>query len=1100
MIRLPFACFVWVCAFAAASWAQTDARLLRWPDVSATQIVFVYAGDIWIVDRIGGEATRLSSPKGEESYPRFSPDGSTIAFSANYDGNTDIYTMPVTGGVPARLTHHPSTDRMVEWRPDGDAILYATGMTSGKSVFNQLYTVSTTGGLPAKLPMPYGEFGSYSPDGNTLAYMPIDVEFRTWKRYRGGRAPDIWLFNLQDLTSQRMTQDIANDSMPMWHDGKVYFTSDRDDNKRTNIWVHDPETGSTTQVTYFGDFDVRFPSMGPDSIVFENGGQLYLLELPGYTQTTVSIHAVTDKATLKPRAESVAKALRSAEISPAGKRAVFEARGDLFSVPAAHGPVLNLTHSPGSADRYPAWSPDGKNLAYWSDREGEYALILRAWETGAEEAILSPGPGYRYRPQWSPDSKKIAFVDQTMRLFVLALDTREAKEIDQGLYWSHPDLEAYRVSWSGDSRWLAYHRETDNQRPALFVHDTQTGEAHQLTSGFHVDTFPAFDPGGKYLYFLTTRSLSPIYSDFDNTWIYTNSTQLAALPLRKDVPSPLAPRNDFEGDKKKDRDKKGDETEDGASEEKDADAGEKGEAKGDEEEKPVEPVAIDFDGMEGRVVILPPKPGNFGPMAAVKGKIVYQRTPRTGSDSEENPIFYYDLEEREEKKILDHVTGFRPAAGGGKLLAWKDNDYSIVEIKEGQKLDKKLPTGGLEASVDPLPEWRQLFAEAWRIERDFFYDPNMHGVNWPEMRRRYGALIEQCSTRWDVNFLLGELISELNAGHTYRGGGDLETPLERQVGLLGADYTLENNAYRIAHIVRGAAWDSEVRSPLDRPGVDVREGDYLLAVNGVPLDPSQDPWAAFQGLAGVTVELIVNASPAMEGARKVLVETLSSEYRLRNLEWIEGMRKRVDEASGGKIGYVYVPDTGTNGQTELIRMYLAQSNKEGLIIDERFNSGGQIPDRFVELMNRPVSSYWGVRDGRDWVWPPSTHLGHKAMLINGWAGSGGDAFPFFFRQAGLGPLIGTRTWGGLIGISGTPPLLDGGNVTAPTFGIYSTDGEWIIEGHGVDPDIEVVDDPSVIAGGGDPQLERAVAEVLARIEADPRVHPAKPAYPIRSGR
>jgi len=499
-------------------------------------------------------------------------------------------------------------------------------------------------------------------------------------------------------------------------------------------------------------------------------------------------------------------------------------------------------------------------------------------------------------------------------------------------------------------------------------------------------------------------------------------------------------------------------------------------------------------------VVLPPKAGRYDDLAAVSGKLLYRRLPRSGSGEEKSPVIYYDLEKREEKTILDDADQAVLAAKGEKMLVRKKTDYAIIDVKEGQKLDKKLATGSLETLIDPVAEWRQIFNDAWRLERDYFYDPGMHGVAWNVMKQRYGALLKDAVTRWDVNYVIGELISELNASHTYRGGGDTEKSEQRGVGYLGADFALENGAYRLKKIYDGAAWDSEVRSPLKQPGVNVKEGDYLLAVNGLPLDPSLDPWAAFEGLADKPVMLTVNDKPSKEGAREVLVQTLASEARLRNLAWIESNRKKVDAATDGKVGYIYVPDTGRGGQTELVRQFRGQINKTALIIDERFNSGGQIPDRFIELLNRPLDNFWGVRDGKDWTWPPVANQGPKVMLINGWSGSGGDCFPYYFQKAGLGPLIGTRTWGGLIGITGTPPLIDNGSVSVPTFGIYSAKGEWIIEGYGVDPDIKVVDDPALMAKGGDPQLERAIDEILRLLKKNPPPQVKKPKYPMRAGR
>lgn len=1073
--------------------AQIDARLLRYPAVSSNHIAFVYGGDIWIVPKSGGTAHRLTSAKGEESFPRFSPDGSTIAFTGNYDGNEDLYTIPVTGGQPRRVTHHPAPDRMVAWYPDGRSILYATSMTSEKDRFNQLYRVSAEGGFPEKLPLPYGEFGSISPDGKTLAYTPSTRDFRTWKRYRGGLTQDIWLFDLEKLTARNLTADESNNSHPMWHGSTLYFLSDRGANQRYNIWAYDLRSEQFRQVTNFSNHDVTFPSIGPSEIVFENGGRLYLLDLATEQTREVEVQVVTDEATLRPRVARVGNRIQNGGISPTGKRAVVEARGEIFTIPAEHGVSVNLTRSSGYAERYPAWSPDGSSIAYWSDRTGEYELTIRPADgSGEERTVTRLGPGYRYRPHWSPDGKWIAFIDQAMRIHLVEVATGKVREIDQANYFMHGQLEAFSLSWSADSRWLAYGRDLESRTSAVFIYDTREGKLHQVTSGFYSASSPAFDPEGNYLYFLTDRSFAPVYSDFDNSWIYPNSTVIAAVPLRPDVPSPLAPRNDEEPVRVAGGDAGGK----GSASSSKGSGGAGASANGSAAAPA--PVEIDFREFERRAVILPPRPGNYRGLSATAGQVIYIRLPRTGATGEQAAIVAYDLKERAEKTIVDNVLGYALSADGKKLLVRSRAGLSIIDARPGQKLDKTLATAGLETTVDPRAEWRQIFNDAWRFQRDFFYDPGMHGVDWQAMRERYGALLEDASTREDVNFVLGELIGELNASHTYRSGGDLEQADRRGVGLLGVDFALENGAYRIARIIDGAAWDSEVRSPLSRPGVDVREGDYILAVNGTPLDPTLDPWAAFQGLAGQTVALTVNSRPTMEGARTVLVETLASEARLRNLAWIDANRRRVEEATGGRVGYIYVPDTGVNGQNELVRQFYGQAHKEALIIDERFNSGGQIPDRFVELLNRPITNYWAVRDGRDWQWPPVAHNGPKVMLINEWSGSGGDAFPFYFKEAGLGPLIGKRTWGGLIGISGAPTLVDGGSVTVPTFAIYSNSGEWIIEGHGVEPDIEVEADPARLARGEDPQLERAIAEIKRMLDRNPPKRPERPAYPDRT--
>jgi len=1061
--------------------AQIDARMFRYPDVSRTHIAFVYAGDIWIVPKAGGTASRLSSPAGEEQMPRFSPDGSQIAFSGNYDGNTDVYVVPAMGGTPQRVTYHPGTDRLLDWTPDGKRLLFASGRESGTGRFNQLYLVDVAGGLPDKLPVPYGEFGALSADGRQLAYTPKDRSFRTWKRYRGGMAPDIWVLDLRTLDARNVSDDAANDEHPMWHGQTLYFLSDRGPENRHNLWKVDLASGQMQQVTRFTDADVTWPAIGPQDIVFQAGGRLYLLDLATEQQREVPVTVVTDLATLRPRTENVSRLLQWAHISPQGKRAVVQARGDLFTLPAEHGPALPLTRSSGVAERYPAWSPDGKQIAYWSDRSGEYELMVRSADgSGDERAVTALGAGYRYAPFWSPDSKQIAFLDHAQVIRILDVESGRLTPVDTGRTWLHPQREGIEFAWSADSRWLAYSRDLPTGNGVILLFDTQAGARHQVTSGYYNDFGPAFDPDGKYLYYHSNRNLDVVYSDLDATWVYPNATTLVAVPLRADVASPLAPRSDDE--KAEETDKAG----------KAAKAGETG--KTGETDKAV---AIDLDGFEARGVMLPATPGNYGALRGVSGKLVFLRFPRTGSGEQNATLAYYDLTEREEKTILSPVSQYEISADGKKVLVGSRGQWAIVDLKPAQKMDKRLATAGLESEIDPRAEWREVFTDVWRTYRDVFYDAQLHGLDWNAQREHYGALLDDAVTRWDVNFVIGELIGEISASHTYVGGGDLETPRGRRVGLLGVDWAVDRGAYRIARIVRTAPWDLETRSPLAEPGVAVHEGDYVLAVNGIPLDIRRDPYAAFEGLAGVTVRLTVNDRPSLDGARQVLVETLTSESRLRNLAWIEANRQKVAQATNGRVGYIYVPNTAVFGQTELVRQFNSQMLKDGLIIDERWNGGGQLADRFIEKMNREVVTRIYFRNGATQTVPGVNHLGSKVMLINGWAGSGGDAFPWFFQTLHVGPVIGERTWGGLVGPATGHQTIDGGFYTAPPGRLYGPDGKWFAEGHGIDPDIPVVDDQGAMAKGGDPQLEAGIAEVMRLIEANPVRLPERPAFERR---
>ncbi|MBS3819086.1 PD40 domain-containing protein, partial [bacterium] len=743
--------------------AQVNARLFRYPDVSETHICFVYADDIWIVPKTGGTAHNLSSPQGEESFPRFSPDGERIAFTGNYDGNKDIYVIPSQGGVPHRVTYHGQTDRMLDWYPQGNHLLFASSRKSGRQRFNQFYRVSSKGSLPQKLPLPYAEFGMLSSDAQVLYYIPISRDFRTWKRYRGGMAPDIWRFDLETYESKRITQDPANDTQPMVKNGKLYFLSDRGPHKRYNIWVYNPQSGEFRQLTHFKEFDIHFPAIGPQDIVFEAGGEMYLFNLQSEELERVSIQVVTDRSTMKPQRVSVSKHIRHGDISPHGERVLLEARGEIFSLPSEHGAVVNRTQSSGTAERYPTYSPDGKHVAFWSDRSGEYQLVLQSTQDPQEsQTLTSFSSGFRYRSYWSPDSTKLAFIDKAMTIYIYDIEEEKLEKVDQGLWMTQGALERFSASWSPDSRWLAYSRGLDNRHDAVFLYDTNKDKRYQLTSGYYIDSQPVFDTQGKYLYFFTSRTFRPIYSDVDNSFIYPNTTNIAAVPLTPDIESPLAPRNDTV----------------------EAKTEEKGEEEKEEKETP-EPVQINIQNFEKRVVVLPPKAGNYRQLSSAKGKIIYTQRPRTGSAEKKSQLKYFDLEEREEKTILGDVDGYRISSDRKKLLAWKKNTYAVVEVKPKQKLDKPLNIKEMEMDLNPPKEWQQIFDEAWRLCRDYFYDPHMHGVDWEAMKEHYQALLDDAVTRSDVNFVIGELIAELNSSHTYRGGGDIERGPRKKVGYLG---------------------------------------------------------------------------------------------------------------------------------------------------------------------------------------------------------------------------------------------------------------------------------------------------------------------------
>jgi len=1064
------------------SQAQINAGLFRFPDVSKTQIVFTYSNDLWIVSKDGGKASKLSSPQGVESYPKFSPDGKTIAFSANYDGNYDIYTLPSEGGVSFRITYHGMSDRMVDWYPDGQSLLFASKRESEKERFNKFFKISATGGIAEKLPLAYAEFGSFSGNGKQLALTFQTQIGRTWKRYRGGNVADIHIFNLLDNSSENISKNNdAGDEFPMWYRNNLYFISDRGTEKRMNLWYYDLLTARFIQLTNFTDNDIHYPSLGEGEIVFEQGGKMYLFSISTHTYKEVKIELITDGQSLKPRIEKAEKYMEHAAISPDGKRTLIEARGDIFSVPEENGFVKNLTQTCGVAERYPSWSPDGKTLAYWSDKSGEYELTFM--ENGVETKKTSLGAGFRYNLFWSPDSKKLAFIDKAMKIQIFDRNTSSITQVDNMLRASHGNMEGFTASWSTDSRWLAYSRDLDNYHSAAFIYNTQSNKTTQITSGYYITHSPIFDKEGKYLFLLTDQSFEPSYSNIDGTFIYSNSTQIAALSLKSGTPSLLYPKNDTVGSE---TDEKNKALSDSKSKSK--------ETKPEKIQIPM--VDIDFEGLESRMVLLPMKPGNYANLQTTKGKLIYQHFPNTGSSEKNNPLMYFDFDKREEKQILSDVDFYELAFKGEKILVGKNNSMVIVKPEENQKMDKPLRTSEMEMLIEPMTEWKQIYNDAWRLERDYFYDPNMHGVDWNKVRVQYAKMLEGVSNREEVNFVIGEMIAELNASHTYRFGGDEESEKYLSVGYLGVDWKKEGDFYKISHIVRGASWDLDSKSPLDLPGSPIKEGYFILAVNGVALNPMQEPYSAFQGLAGKTVEITYNSSASLQGSRACIVKLLNDESRLRHLEWIEKNRKRVEDATKGEAGYVYVRSTGVDGQNELIRQFNAQWDKKSMIIDERFNNGGQIPDRFIEMLNRPPIVFWAIRDGKPWPWPQYANYGPKVMLINGWSGSGGDAFPDYFRKAKLGTLIGTRTWGGLIGISGVPSLIDGGGITVPTFRMYNLDGTWFKEGHGVDPDIEVDENLTPMAKGVDPQLERSITEINEMLKKA-FIAPVQPAYEKR---
>jgi tricorn protease len=1114
------------CPFTSAADVQPHGGMMRFPDVSASHIVFVYADDIWLVPRSGGTSSPLASPPGGEIFPRFSPDGRTIAFCGNYDGNLDIYTVPIVGGIPKRVTYHSSGERLCDWSFD-NRLLFAMNGLGGLGRQTQLFTVQQTGGLPKRLAVPYGGYGVISGDGQWLAYTPRNRDFRTWKRYRGGWASDIWLFHITSHTSKKITEWEGTDTIPMWQGKKIYYLSDAGPNYRLNIWCYNLETSERKQVTNFKDYDVKWPSNGPGpdgegEIIFEYDAKLYLLNLQSEQTVPVNISIPGARPKLRPIIKDVSGRLSDWYISPNAKRVLVQSRGDIWSLPAKNGTPRNLNRTSGIAEREPSWSPDGKWTTYFSDESGENELVIRPADgSGKLETVTSMESGYRYQPVWSPDSKWMVFTDHESKFYVFNVEQHQARYFDRinitGWNWGVP----MQFSWSSDSQWLAYNRPNLNNMNVIMLYNVQKDETHQVTSGMFMGYLPTFDRKGDFLYFFSENEISRAKrADSGLTFIYDDTSILHALPLRPDVPNPLKAKSDEEEPKKEakdegkdDKDKKDGEQEKDTNddkacekdpndtggkecEQKDKNVNEKKDEDKKEKEK-TKPVEINMENMEARAYRLPVKRGSFGYLAVNdQNHIIYLRR---GEESELQS-FDPNSEKHEEKTILKKVNFVQMTPDGKKLLVRSEGKTGIIEAKPDQKLEDVVVTKPMNVMIQPREEWRQVFTDAWRFMRDYFYDPHMHKVDWPAVRKQYEAMLADCVSRRDVGYVISEMISEINSSHTYYGGGDVDYGPSMSIGYLGADFELDQGYYRISKVYEGGIWDTDARSVLaDLDPNEIKQCKYLFKVNGIPVDTSKAPWAAFEGLAGQTVTLTVGADPDPEKAIKVVVKLLGSEYELRYRDWVESNRCYVDEKSGGKVGYIYVPDTGNRGQNELFRQFYGQMNRDALIIDERWNGGGNIADRYIELLNRPIYLHLFERYEHDWRVPTLSHQGPKCMLINGEAGSGGDIFPYLFRKAGLGKLIGMRTWGGVIGISKNPSLIDGARITVPFITFYETNGTLTMEGHGVDPDIEVIDDPALMVDGGDPQLDTAIKYMLEEIEKNPYVPAKRPPYPNRSG-
>lgn len=1083
--------------------AQVSAKLMRYADISATQIVFVYGGDIWLVNRDGGLAHQLTHSPGEESYPHFSPDGKEIAFTASYQGNMDIYVMSVLGGLPRVITNQSWPDRTVDWHPDGQSILFASRRQIGQRSSRQFFQIDKNGGHAERHEIPYGELATYSPDGSKLAYITKITENYPFKRYRGGLTSDIYIYDVATKNIDNITDHLANDGQPAWAGERLYFLSDRDEHMRLNIWSYDPQTQAIEQHTHFTDFDISHLSAGSDALVFEMGGTMYTMDLDDHQYQPVDIQIINDLSSEMPTIKNVSNNIANMTAAPGGNRLILEARGELFDVPVKEGYSLNMTQSSGVWERDPAWSPNGHHIAYWSDRTGEFEIYLEDYSKTKEIRQLTyHNIGYGYTLYWSPDSRYLSYIDYKNDIHLIDVLSGIETKVDN-MYWnlSHPGRLGFEISWSPDSKWLTYAKAGDNGHSAVYVYSIETKSFQKLTSGFYDDANPVFSVDGKYIFYTSNRNLSPHYSDMnDGTWVYPNATQVAVLPLTHEADHLLSPKNDELDlkDKKEKKEEDGDKDQESKkNDKKGKELAKDNPKKDDRKETKDEDIVVDIDAedIESRVFLLAIEPGNLGTLMAFEKGIAYVRYPNTGSESEDISINLYNYEDRKESQVINQINAAQLTADGKQIIVRRRRSIAIIDPQPGQKIEEPVPTSGLIMHHVPREEWRQIFNDAWRRHRDFFYDPNMHGVDWEGLKAQYGALIEDARTRWDVNFIISNLVSELSAGHTYTFGGDTEQVASNQTGYLGVDWELHDGMYRIARIVRPAAWDTEVRSPLDMVGSKVKVGDYIHSVNGIALASDAEAYAPFAHLGGQTVSLQISTTGDIKDATVCSVRCLdiNDESRLRHLEWIENNRKMVDKLSGGKLGYIYMSNTADRGQLELVRMYYGQLEKEGFIIDERFNGGGQLADRFLELLQRPIVYNLHWRHGRDHGYPTKANPGPMGMLINGWAGSGGDGLPWAFQELQAGPIVGERTLGILVGPATRHALIDGGGITVPGARLYDNDGHWFWEGQGVTPDIEVRDDPNMLMQGRDPQIERVVNEVMQLLQTNPGVYtPAPP--------
>jgi len=1074
--------------------AQT--KLLRFPDIHEENIVFCYAGDLWKVDAAGGNAIRLTAHPGVEVFPKFSPDGNWIAFTGQYDGDEQVYVMPSIGGTPRQLTYYPARgplaprwgydNQVYGWSPDGSGVLFRSLRDANAgSTETALYTVGMEGGLPIKLPMPTSGAGDLSPDGSKIVYSPLFRDFRSWKRYEGGWAQDLYIFDLNTLKTKEVSHSKRSERDPMWIGDEIFFTSDRDGTM--NIYVFDINSGDVNKITESNTWDIRWPSSdNKNQIVYEFAGELKIYDIGSKTTADLSIYVPDDGLSMRPSRYSAAGNIENFNLSPRGERALFSARGDIFTAPIENGPTRNLTNSSNAHDKWACWSPDGSRIAYISDQTGEDQLYTID-QLGEEKPVQlsTEHKAMLYAPAWSGDNKHIAYSDQDGRLFVLTVENREVVEIADNPFGRITDY-----TWSSNGGHIAFSMTDWNGFQSLYIWSVEEKLTRQVSDNTFSEYNPSWDPEGNYLYFLSDREFTPQISRIEWNYAGNRNTAIFGMSLRKDVKNILEPKSDEVEII----------TEDKEVVEEDTDKKAK---KGKEEEKAPEYIKIDFDGLSERVIRIPVTSDNIVTLSAIRDHLVYATTGANfyGRQSYEDPSLHiFSIKDRESSVLVDNIRGLAVSHDGNKVMIQQNQSYYLMDAKPKTTDKKSISTSGLYVDRIPREEWNQIFWEVWRRYRDFFYVDNMHGYDWESIGKQYGQLLEHVAHRSDLNYVISEMIAELNIGHAYIQGGDFEIPERPRVGLPGARFELdtETGKYRIAKIFQGDNEENKYRSPLTELGIDIKAGEYILAIDGEILDAADNPYQILQYKTDPVV-LTVNTEPVLSGSREVKYSPIFSEQDLLYKEWVDGNRKRVNELTGGRVGYIHIPDMGSSGIYEFIKWFYPQIRKEGMIVDVRSNGGGNVSQWIIERLDtKMMGSRFGYDSDKPMTYPYTVFHGHKVCLINETSASDGDIFPHYFRKAGLGPLIGKRTWGGVVGYSGTGPLLDGGSVVVPMRATNDENGNYIIEGEGVIPDIDVENEPEAVLNGRDPQLEKGIEEVMRMIEENPMKYPERPPDPVKT--